>query len=189
MDNDNFDYLDKIIPHLPDGKINIAYIKSEIDFPIETGRFLMEEESIIYDVCRQLARMGYISLLVDDSIDSIYEMTAKGREAKEAGGHFAYLEKIAKQAELAREKKAKEEQDAAFQKILSGLTLFVAFLAVVVSCISLYYSNKGEETKITIQEQLHQQTQLQKKLLLRTDSMQLLINTLISQDSLPKKHL
>lgn len=198
MNNDDIlPYLEKLFLFIPAyGDFGIEDLLWEIDFREELEKpyigNIFEAKINLNQIIRHAISLGYTTLIKQDEIDSvgsIFALTVKGREAKEAGGHFAYLEKIAKQTELAQEKKTKEEQDRVYQKIISGLTLLAVIAAVVVSVVSLYYSNKGEEAKITTQEQLQEQMKLQKKLLLKTDSMQLLINTLISRDSLPKKHL
>lgn len=141
--------------------------------------------SHIQGVLQKLKNDNYIYGLeskYEDFSTHVYFLTAEGE-------HFLSIGGYTKQAELDQQKKIKENQNTAFQKMVSGLTLLAVIAAVVVSVVSLYYSNKGEEAKITTQEQLQEQMKLQKKLLLKTDSMQLLINTLISQDSLLKKHL
>lgn len=95
MDNDHSDLLklDKVFPHLHEaGKFSLSIcIPSDINFSDTPGLSYPPQ----LKVSTLLSKYGYAIITNDTPFEYYAELTDKGRDAKAAGGHFAYLKKIA----------------------------------------------------------------------------------------------
>ena len=92
MNNDHLNLLklDTVFPHLHDaGKFDLRLcIPSGIEFKEPNGLGYPP----ISIISHLLTKYGYAT--VSDYPDYLAELTPKGQEAKKAGGHFAYLNKV-----------------------------------------------------------------------------------------------
>jgi len=92
MDNEQSDLekLDKVFPHLHDvGKFSLELcIPTDIEFKDDVFSY-----PPVLKVSRLLTKYGYAT--VSEYPDYLAELTPKGQDAKKAGGHFAYLKKVA----------------------------------------------------------------------------------------------
>lgn len=107
MDNEHLEQLekaktaitiiDKILPHLPDqGVFHFAYFaKDVLNWPAE-------EVSELVSVKPQLVHiaLNHLQYIDEKTKGFYYELNKIGREAKKAGGHFAYQEYLEKKKRI-----------------------------------------------------------------------------------------
>lgn len=111
MNNDNSDLkkIDKVFQNLNDiGKSNLSNcIPPEIEFS-ELGLSCPNGERIIADL---LQKYGYAKAEYDKNNQKFsVELTDKGRDAKAAGGHFAYQKQLAEKEQKEQERQNRKDR-------------------------------------------------------------------------------
>lgn len=99
-------------------------------------------------------KLEYISVM--QGMNLRFELTKLGREVKGAGGHFAYLQKLQQEKELARRK---ETADLLTKEWIYKTRLFpyiVSLLALTVSIFGYFKEPKKEQSKTLSNSQLTQ---------------------------------
>jgi len=143
MDNDHSDLLklDKVFPHLHDaGKFNLSpCIPPGTEFREPNGLSHPPLSKVSY----LLTKYGYAT--VSDYPDYLTELTPKGQDAKKAGGHFAYLKKV---ADKEHHEKESSKYDLLQKKfiykarytpyIFSTLALIGTVVSLIISYKALY---------------------------------------------------
>src|SRR5689334_12725833 len=90
--------IDKLLPYYPDFD---SFDPLWCDQSKWTEK---DKNSLVYNqerVIKLLLRMDYVT---EDEYNHVFELTDKGRNAKKAGGHFAYLQQISDKAAIEAER-------------------------------------------------------------------------------------
>lgn len=152
--------IDKILPYLPDiGVFHFArYAKDVLGWSSEEIRNIVNVNPQLVHLA--LNQFQYIN---EKTKGHYYELNDKGREAKKAGGHTAYLELLEseKKIELNRQQ-LKDKSDKLDLRIKRWQVktkywpYIFSFVAVFISGVSYFKSNEKQSDLKEIQEKFRQ---------------------------------
>ncbi len=137
MNNDILDLkkLDKVFPHLHDvGSFNLSYcIPSDIEFK-DNGYSRIDASK----VASLLTKYGYAIVQNNNFITYYAELTPKGRDAKSAGGHFAYLKKVTDKEHLEKETSKYDFLQKKFIYKARYLPYIISTIAIIFSALAYF---------------------------------------------------
>jgi hypothetical protein len=165
--NIQLQYLDQLFPYFPELRVFTIgeIIPEDFDFPTD---IFFNEIFLEYAIRDISAEFGYtIKLNVDNDYRSL-QLTDKGREAKAAGGHFAYIKKLADEEQKEQERQHRADEISRYdllQKkyfyksrylphIFSTLALLGTVFSIFIAYKALHKSDQPLTPKTTDATQL-----------------------------------
>lgn len=169
MDNDNSDLekLDKVFPYLHEsGKFDLTYsIPHGVEF---------EESGFSYPVVSKVAglltKYGY-AIVEDEFPKYSAELTSKGRDAKAAGGHFAYLKQKANKEQQEYDRQHRKDRIDQVDFLMKSWSykfryvLYIASFGGLVVSIFTYFKSDKEPIDLSPMKQQIQEVETQIKAL------------------------
>lgn len=151
MDNDYKDLLelDKTFPHFHDvGKFYLSnVIPVNVKFDDQNGMLPQQ-----YRLSELLTKYGYATITSEKSYQYYAELTDKGRDAKQAGGHFAYQKKLADKEHIEKEAFKYDFLQKKFIYKARYLPYIISAGALIVSVLAYFKpDNKQAKDQLTTQ--------------------------------------